>query len=242
MALIQKDEMSRFYVVAGMSLAADTRLYAGGQAVNVDIAQCEHCGRKYWHVPDIVEVQLDHLGKRGFVESLWNSALLPIFREDLFELWERHRLTGLGRKPVTIAAWYRESNKPMPPSIPKYHVLTPQSAVRLNRPSLKRATCPVCGIGDYDFPLLSNHLASGIEIDEASWDGSDFFGLAGYRHLYCSRRAAEVTLASGPYRHFVFISQENFHRWEDFDIRKGWTAKAYEQHVESFLVRDIKDL
>lgn len=233
--------MSRFYVVTGMSLAADTRLYAGGQAVNVDLAQCEHCGRKYWHVPDVVEVQLDHLGKRGFVEYLWNSNLQPIFREDLFELWERHGLTGLGRKPVTIAAWYGKPNKPLPPSIPKYHVLTPQSTVRLNRPSLKRATCPVCGIGDYDFPLFKP-LASGIEIDEASWDGSDFFGLAGYRHLYCSRRAAEVTLASGLNRHFVFIKPEDYLRWEDFDIRKGWTAKAHDQYVEGFLIRNIKDL
>lgn len=234
--------MHAFYVVAVMSRAADIRLYAGGQAVNVDLIECEHCGRNYWHVPDVVEVQLDHLGKRGFVESLWNSGLLRIFREDLFELWKRRGLSGLERKPVKIASWSRKPNKPLPPSIPKYYVLTPQNRVRLNRPILTGPICPVCGIGDYAFPRLGSHLVSGIEIDQTQWDGSDFFGLAGYTLLFCSRRAAELTLASGFNRHIVFIKPEDYHRWEDFDVRKGWTAKAHEQHVESFLIRDAKYL
>ena len=234
--------MPEFYVVGVMSLAADIRLYAGGQATNVDLVECEHCGRNNWHVPDTVEVQLDHLGKRGFVESLWNSGLLRIFREDLLELWERRGLSGLERKPVKIASWSRKPNKPLPPSIPKYYVLTPQNRVRLNRPILTGPICPVCGIGDYDFPRLGAHLASGIQIDGTSWDGSDFFGLPGYAHVYCSRRAAEITLAGGFNRHIVFMKQGDFHRWEDIDIRKGWTAKAYEQYVESILIRDAGNL
>lgn len=234
--------MPEFYVVAGMSLAADIRLYAGGQAVNVNLVKCEHCGDSHWHVPDIVEVELDHLGKRGFVESLWNSGLLRIFREDLFELWERRGLSGLDRRPVKIASWSRKPNKPLPPSIPNYYVLTPKNRVRLNRPNLTGPICPVCGIGHYAFPRLGSHLVSGIEVDRTSWDGSDFFGPAGYSFFFCSRRAAELTLASGFNRHIVFIKPEDYHRWEDFDVRKGWTAKAHKQHVESFLIRDAKEL
>lgn len=233
--------MPNHYVIDTVH-AADKRLFAGGQVLNDTFGKCATCGRRRPTKQGDFLVGLEHLGRRGFVEHLWNSDGLPIFREDLFALWESHGLSGYDRWPVTISRSLLKTGCGSPISAPNYDVLVAAATVAFTIPPRREPPCVECGAATYDFPPVGSHLPHGIQIEESSWDGSDFFGVAGYNLLFCSRRVAEVTLMSAPVRHIAFIRHENYRRWEEFDIRKGWTAKAYEKHVESFLVRDIKDL
>ena len=238
---MKHQDMSNFYVIDTVH-AADKRLFAGGQVLNDNFGKCAKCGSRRLPEQGSFLVSLDHLGRRGFVEHLWNSDGLPVFREDLFALWKSHGLSGYDRWPVTITSSHMKTGRGSPISAPNYYVLVAAATVILTMPPRREPPCDECGAATYAFPPVGSHLPHGIQIDESSWDGSDFFSVAGYNFLFCSRRAAEVTLMNSPGRHITFIRHENYRRWEDFDVRKGWTAKAYEQHVEGFLIRDIKDL
>jgi len=192
--------------------------------------------------PSEIAIALNHLGKHGFTEYLWNSHSLPIFRQDLIELWQSSGLSGLKTRPARIVGWYRNPKKPLPENLPTYYRLVAGGTVRLSVPTPLSTVCPRCGFADYAFPKLSTRLTNGIRIDPTSWDGSDFFGLAQYVFVLCTRRVAETTLQAGYNRHIVFIRTQDFLRWEELDMQKGWTPEKYRKHVESFLIRRVEDL
>lgn len=222
--------------------ASDLRLYAGGQWVNYTRERCPVC--KVFPEsaePSEIEIALDHLGRRGFVEYLWNSHSAPIFHQDLINLWRNAGLTGFGVKPVRIVGWHEKPRKPLPTNIPTYYWLTTKSKSRLSEPPPSSDPCPVCGYIEYAFPKVGTHLPNGLRMDPTSWDGSDFFGLAQYAFVFCTRRVAEITLKAGYNQHIAFVRLEDFGRWDDFDVRK-WTPRAHREHVESFLIRRPEDL
>jgi len=191
--------------------------------------------------PSEIEIGLNHLGRRGFAEYLWNSHSLPILRQDLIERWQDASLTGFELKPVRIVEWYQKPRKPLPENIPVYYRLVTKNRVRLIEPPPLGSPCQECGFIQYAFPKLGTYLPNGLRVDTASWDGSDFFGLAHYVFVFCTRRVAEVTLRAGFNRHITFVRLQDWSRWGDFNVR-GWTSEAYEQHVESFLIRRVEDL
>jgi len=232
----------QFYVLDTIQ-ACDSRLYAGGQWVNDTRTRCPTCGVfSRATEPDEIEIGLDHLGRHGFAEYLWNSHTLPIFRRDLIDLWRGQGFTGFALKPVRIVGWSRRSRKPLPADIPDYYRVVVTSRIRLLEPPPAGVPCPSCGFVKYSFPKIGNHLPQGIAIDVESWDGSDLFGPAQYVFVFCTRRVADATLQAGYNRHIVFVRTGDYSRWEDFDIRQGWTPEKHQRHVESFLIRRIEDL
>lgn len=223
--------------------ASDSRLYAGGQWVNDKQQRCSSCGF-FIHSSEQseIEIALNHLGRHGFAEYLWNSHSLPIFREDLVELWQSQCLTGFQLKPVRIVGWYGSPSKPLPQVIPRYFWLTPTSQVCLIDPAPLGGPCMTCGSLKYGFPRLGNHLLRGLVIDPQSWDGADFFGLRNYVFLFCTRRVAEITLGAGYSRHIAFVRATDYQRWEDFNTAKWRTSKAYAEYIENFLIRRAEAL
>jgi len=234
--------MQQFYVLDTIE-ANDLRLFAGGQWVNDTRERCPACGafRDDTEPPEI-QIALNHIGRRGFAEFLWNSHGLPLFRQDLVDCWREARLTGFELRPVHIIGWYDSPRRSLAPVIPAYWRLIPVSKVQLSEPPPVEGQCSVCGFVKYAFPELGSHLPHGIRIDRQTWDGSDFCGIAGYgAFLFCSRRAAEVSLGTGPSRHIAFVSEGDYRRWDEFNIRE-WTTKTYQEYVEDFLIRKVKDL
>ena len=232
--------VEQFYVLDHM--IEDWRLYAGGQWVNDTQERCPVCNVfTETTEPAEIEIALNHLGRRGFVEQLWNSHSLPIFRHDLVDLWQRTGLTGFTVKPVRIVGWYEKPRKPLPQNIPTYYRLVTVSKVRLIEPPPAEGPCPACGFTEYAFPKISGPLPNGIQIDTASWDGSDFFGLAQYNFVFCTRRTAEVTLRAGYNRHVCFVQVEDYGRWKEFNVRE-WVPKKYREYLESFRIRRVEDL
>lgn len=230
----------QFYVLDHM--IEDWRLYAGGQFVNDTSERCPVC--KVFtesSEPPEIEIALNHLGRHGFVEELWNSHSLPIFRYDLVDLWQHTGLTGFTVKPIRIVGWYEKRRRLLPEGIPTYYRLVTTSKARLNEPPPVSGPCPACGYIEYAFPKIGTHLPNGLRIDLASWDGSDFFGLAQYNFVFCTRRAAEITLRAGYNRHICFVRVEDHGRWEEFNVRE-WTPKEYRKYLESFRIRQVEDL
>lgn len=204
--------------------------------------KCPNCGAfDELSEPHLIEIALNHLGRRGFVEQLWNSHSLPIFRQDLVDLWRSNALTGFNTKPVSIIGWFDMRKRDLPRSIPIYSRLVTVSKVRLTEPAPRNAPCIVCDFVDYAFPKIGTRLPNGIRIDLATWDGADIFGVKGYEFVFFSRRAAELTLEAGFSKNIAFVRLEDWQRWEQFDVKK-WTPREYSSHVEKFLVRRTVNL
>src|SRR6266498_291744 len=160
-----------------MTYATSHRLYAGGQWVNDSRSKCSGCDVfDESSEPKVIQIALNHLGRRGFVEQVWNSHSLPIIREDLIDLWQQNHLTGLDTKPVSIVGWFEGHRRLLPRSIPNYFRLITTSKVRLITPKPRGSPCRRCGFVEYDFPKTGTHLRNGIQIDQASWDEADFCG------------------------------------------------------------------
>lgn len=229
--------MGSFYVLDKI-YAAYVERYAGGQWENDTRSRCPGCG--IWlpeTEPDEIQIALNHLGRDGFAELLWNSHGLPIFREDLVEVWQQAGLTGFHPRPVRIVGWDDRPNKPLPTGIPNYYRLVLTSTVRLSEPPPESNGRPCCGFARYAFPKGTERLEHGIVIDEQTWDGADFMGLYGYEFVFCTRRAAQVTLEAGYNRHIAFVRQGDWGRWESFRV-DAWEHKAYRKYMETFLIRD----
>lgn len=231
--------MMQFYIL-DTGLGADWKLYAGGQAIVKPIVRCPVCN---WPLDDggpaEIHVALDHIGRQGFTEHLWSGV--PIFRADLVGMWEEAGLSGFAVRKVKIVTWHNRPRKPLPENIPGYLQLVPTSRVRLLEPPPIESPCPQCGVVEYAFPKVGNHLENGIRIDPSSWDGSDFFSLTGYGFVFCTRRVAEVTLRAGFNRRIVFAKVDDYDRWEEFDYDK-WTPTAYREYLEQYLIRRVEDL
>lgn len=222
--------------------AADLRLFAGGQWKNDTRERCPQCGAfRDDTEPAEIHIALNHLGRRGFAEFLWNSHGLPILRQDLVDQWRDARLSGFELKPVRIVGWNDAPRKPLPAGVPPYWRLVTTSKVRLSEPPPLDGACSSCGFVRYAFPRVGSYLPHGIRVDLQSWDGADFCGLRGYEFVFCTRRAAQVTLAAGYSRHIAFVREGDWSRWEEFDIRR-WTPRAYSEYIESFLIRRVEDL
>ena len=234
--------MERFYVLDRIH-ACDLRLFAGGQWVNQELpGRCPECG---WlgerSLSPTFDIALNHLGRHGFAEYLWNSHSLPIFREDLIELWQRERFTGMGVEPVRITGWYERPRKALPASIPAYYRLATDCKARLVEPPPVGGPCRACGCIAYAFPKIGARLPNGLGVDLASWVGADLFGLTGYGFVFCTRRVAEATLREGYSKHIAFARAGDYCRWDEFSFSR-WTSEAYRRHVGSFLIRRAEDL
>lgn len=217
---------------------ADWRFYAGGQWVNGETIRCPVCGVTKELPPEPLEIYitLDHLGRWGFTEVLWNSTL-PIFRQDLIDWWHSAGLTGFQTKPVRVVGWSRKRKKPLPDNIPQYYCAFVTGRARYKLPPCLDE-CSVCGFVRYDW-----EQRTGIYVDESTWDGSDFFNGGYYGFLdVCTRRVAEVTLRAGYNRRIAFIRAEQWRTWEDYSPRKGWTGEAYDKYREGFYIRRVEDL
>jgi hypothetical protein len=227
---------SQFFILDTV-YCSDIRLFAGGQVFSAVERRCTGCNRVLSLLErDTVKIGLCHLGKQGFVEYLWNSHSLPIFRSDLIGLWLEAGLTGFLTKPIQITGWYRTGGRPLPALIPTYSMLIPSSHVQLVEPSPEGERCSQCGFLGYGFPKTGNHLANGLQIDLKSWDGSDFFGLIGYPWIFCSYRVLEVTLDL-KFKHIAFIPSSQWNSWEPYHTSK-WTPLGYHNYIESFLIRE----
>lgn len=232
--------MAQHYIL-DTTMTCDHKLYAGGQWVNDTRQRCPACGMFLESSePPVIEVALNHLGRHGFTEHLWNSHSLPIFRQDLVELWQKSRLTGFTTKPVRIVGWYERPRKPLPEDIPTYYRIVATSKVRLSQPKAETDECSLCGFVQYAFPN-SGRLLNGMSIDPFTWDGSDLFDLPGYVFLFCSWRLAEVTLSGGFNRHIAFVRISDWEAWDEFDVKR-WTPKKYDEHLEQFLKRHPEQL
>ena len=233
--------MSEFYKLDTV-LASNYRLFAGGQWINDSRRPCYGCGvLDEVTEPSTIEIALNHLGRRGFVEQLWNSHSLHILRQDLINVWVSNGLTGFEVKPVAIVGWFGKPSRDLPKHIPSYARLVTRSKVRLVDPPPRSVTCPECGFTEYAFPKIGVHLPNGIRLDETSWDGADIFGVRNYEFVFFSRRAAELTLRSGFSQTISFVRLENWGRWQEFDIRK-WDVKGYRKYLGRFLIRKPEDL
>ncbi len=224
--------------VFNMNYAAYHKYYAGGQAINSG-GRCQSCN-VLKNPENPVEISLNHLGIRGFVEYLWNSHGLKIFRQDLVELWKGNDFSGYEVDSIKIVGWYEKPKKELPEQIPSYFRLTPTSWVRLLEPESLTSPCPVCGFVNYDFPN-SDPLPNGIQVDLATWDGSDFFGMKGYVHLFCTRPVVEATLEAGYSKHIAFNRLKDYASWENYHHER-WTFEDHEEYLESFLIRSVDDL
>lgn len=139
---------------------------------------------------------------------------------------------------MRIVGWYGRPRKPLPESIPSYYRVLTTSKVRLLEPPPKEEEpCPGCHRVWYAFPLDLTPLPHGIMVDESSWDGADFFGVRGYVFLFCTRRAAEVTLRAGYNRYISFIRLSDYKRWGPLN-----SCPNYREYIEQFLIRKVKEL
>ncbi len=232
--------MPQLYVL-DTDLASDQSLYAGGQWINDTRQRCPDCmAFDRSTEPEVLEIALNQLGRSGFAEYLWNSHVLPIFRQDLVELWHTNKLTGFDVKPVLIVSWWEEPDKPLPADIPKYYRLVTTSNVGLSEPPVRVARCGSCGFTEYAFPKTGTYLPQGMHIDEKTYDGADICGVNGYEFVFLSRRAAEVTLAA-KYKHIGLVLIQKWGSWRPFDIRT-WTSVAYQHYLEGFIIRRPADL
>jgi hypothetical protein len=237
----EKSSMLEFYML-DIVLTSDYRLFAGGQWINDTRKPCNSCGVLDEVLePSNIEIALNHTGRRGFVEHLWNSHSLHIFRQDLINVWVNNGLAGFEVKPVSIVGWFGKSTRELPQPIPSYARLVTRSKVRLLEPPPRSATCPECGFTEYAFPKIGVHLPNGIRLDDTSWDGSDIFGVKNYEFVFFSRRAADLTLRSGLSQAISFVRLENWGRWQEFDIHK-WNGKEYKKYLSGFLIRKPEDL
>jgi hypothetical protein len=122
------------------SSAATT--FAGGQWINWPTEQKALCPKcqvpRLEAEPKEYHIELNYFGRRGFVEVLWNSHVLPMFRADVIELWRSHHLRGFETRPVKIVGW-RGKRRPLPERMPQYYRLIVTG----------RATRRVCDAGGY---------------------------------------------------------------------------------------------
>jgi hypothetical protein len=226
------------YVIDTMH-AADIRLFAGGEWVNDCRTRCPECGVfTQDSEPPTIEIELRHIGRRGFTEHLWASHGLPIFRQDLVARWTESHLTGVSTKRVCLL---RGHPTVLPTGTPTYFRVVPTSEVHLVTPAPSGCECSTCGFLEYAFPKLGSHLELGIAVDPRSWDGSDLFGLRQYPFLFCTRRLAEMTLRAGYGQHVAFVRMSDYLRWDEYNVTR-WSPQDYRRHVETFLIRDATAL
>ncbi len=226
-----------FFKIWQDSPTSPATTYAGGQWVNWPAdksAVCPHCNvPKPEAQPSEYHIKLNYLGRKGFIEVLWNSHGLPIFRSDVINLWRSSGFTGFETRPVHVTGWWNKK-RPLPKNIPQYYRLIVTGRATLLSPPTK-SVCPVCGFRHYDF----SHRV-GIRVDESSWDSSDIFAPYGYDFVLCTQQVAEVTLQAD-YKHIVFVRSELWDTWEEFDVTK-WDIKEWRKMYDTYFIRDIDDL
>lgn len=224
--------------VIDMANGPSRQLFAGGQYQGA-YKVCPFCGvsqRSSLH-----EIKLDHIGKLGFAVHLWNSHSLPIFRKELIDLWQEKGFSGYYTEAVNIIEGKENRERFKQSDLPEYRLLKPISMVRLLTPVPVKGPCSVCGFVQYDFPETGSQLEYGIDIQPASWDGSDVNGVKFYNLVICTRIVAETTLEAGFGKFISFVRIENWQKWENYDVEK-WSPKEYEKYVNSFLIRTREDL
>lgn len=232
--------MENLFFVLDTVYASDIRYFAGGQVMFEDEKRCPQCNSILPNMNETIKIALNHIGKQGFAEFLWNSHSYPIFRDDLIDEWFSSGLTGFTTKPVEIIGWFEKSKKPLPENIPSYKQIITTSNVELIEPEPIGKKCSRCGFIKYAFPKLGNHLPEGLRIKIDTWNGNDLFGLQGYQYTFCSSRVLEVTLQK-KYKHISFINTANWNKWKSYDARI-WTPDTHKAYVDEYLIRNYKDL
>ncbi len=230
----------RFYILWS-TVVDETHLMASGRVTDWSGHPCPACNRFIEEQHDAYHAVIDHLGRRGFVDVLHVADIWLVLRQDLVDLWRAHGLTGFSATPVHVTGWSKRTKKPFPTEVPEYYWVQATSFVRLLEPPLAESPCPVCHRAEYAFPKDLAPLPHGTAIDEASWDGSDFFGVFGYSLLICTREVAELTLRAGYNKHLAFMRLEEFATREIYDSAR-WTHEEYANYYESFYKRRVEDL
>ncbi len=216
------------------------RAVASGKVVDRSVRRCPACNWLIQEQHDAYHAVIDHLG-RGFAEVLPVASLWLVLRQDLVALWRAHDLTGFSAMPVHVTGWSKRTKKPFPTEVPEYYWVQASSFVRLLEPPLAESPCPVCHRAEYAFPKDLAPLPHGTAIDEASWDGSDFFGLFGYSFLFCTREVAELTLGAGFKKYVGFTRLEEYGTISRYDSAR-WTREEYIDYQDSFYKQRVEDL
>jgi hypothetical protein len=199
--------------------------------------KCSICGKPVLEWPDEIEIELERVGRAGFVEVL---AVWPvdIFRQDVINLWRSAGFSGFTTRPVRIVGFVkRKPKRALPAEIPQYWQLVVTSKVALKkRPLVIR--CPACGYTQYD-----SSQKIGLHVDVSTWDGSDIFGADGTAHILCVREVAEVTLRAGLGKSIPFVRAEESGTWEDYNVRNwGDDVDGYRKMREQYIIRRVEDL
>jgi hypothetical protein len=226
-----------FYVMA-IILGREEHTAAGGRWVNPPTyVRCQACQRPVLAPPETVEIELERVGRAGFVEVLY-AFPAKLFRNDVIAAWRASGFTGFSVRPVQIVGWAKGKEKrSLPDDIPTYWQLVLDSKAALGSPPVIER-CDACGFVQYADPGTS-----GLHVDASTWDGSSIFGIHGMDHVLCVREVAEVTLRSGFGKSIPFVSAELYRSWGPFSVAEwGDDVKAYNQSVEGCLIRRVKDL
>jgi len=201
--------------------------------------KCPVCGKAVLEWPDEIEIELERVGRAGFVEVLYNGPL-AIFRQDVIDLWQSSGFTGFTTRSVRITGWRKgkgREKRPFPAEIPQYRQLVVTSKVALKQPPLLYR-CPACGHKKYDFDRKT-----GLHVDVSTWDGSSIFGTDGSTHILCVREVAEVTLRAGLGKSIPFVRADMYGTWENYNAQK-WkhSVGAYNRMLEQYIIRRVEDL
>jgi len=201
--------------------------------------KCPVCGKAVLEWPDEIEIELERVGRAGFVEVLYNGPL-AIFRQDVIDLWQSSGFTGFTTRPVRITGWRKgkgREKRPFPSEIPQYRQLVMTSEVALKQPPLLYR-CPACGYTQYDFDQKT-----GLYVDISTWDGSDIFGIGRPAIPLCTREVAEVTLRAGFGKSIPFVRAEKWDTWEDYNVQNwGDDLDGYRKMREQYIIRRVEDL
>ena len=225
----------QFYVVELVYNRHEATI-AGGLWVNAPRYFCLECGawRPEKGSPHEIEITLERVGRAGFVEVLRNLEL-PLFRQDVIDLWQSAGFTGFDARTVRILGFTKKrKGRSLPKEMPQYYQLVLMSEVTLEAPPLLYR-CPICGYKKYDFDR------TGLRVDISTWDGSSIFGIGYPKIVLCTRDVADATLRAGYGKSIPFVHAEEWGAWERFNVHR-WDAKEWKKMLEGYLIRRVEDL
>lgn len=189
------------------------------------VPRCETCGRKRHELAEDIRLSIYSIGRHGFVEALWNDESLPVFREDVIDLWLSRGLTGFYIRPVQIIGWAKKKASP-PRDMPRYYALFVTGRADFSSGTVIKS-CDACGFKWWD--EIAWHT---MYVDPLSWDGSDFFSVSNGDVLQlCTSRVARSIFQAG-FRQIAFVRAQE---------RESWLHRSLAEKDRFFISR-VEDL
>lgn len=143
-------------------------------------------------------------------DFIWTYMSECVITDRVLSLFKEQNLTGFSPRKATIVS--ARSSKSDVHSFPKVWELEisgkagdahPDSGIRI------LYVCPQCGYTAY------SSFRKGITVDEAKWDGTDFFTVNGYsKHILVTERVKNLVVQNGLTNCARFRSQDL--RWGNF--------------------------